>query len=226
MTQATIITSGNALGTAFLINADRAAKGLDLLDGMTDEGLIDGSPLHRYALRSDRNAAIDAFRKGGTKGEDGTRVWTGTDESVNGVESGVAKCDPTAYDPSDRAEAADALAHIVAMLPPSQALAVRIAAVGLEGAEKALVWEYCRAKPHRDAVQGGTLDGIVALARDLAHIDMTPQEVRKATMACRKALQKARIKIADTAREGGLLDGVEVGVILGKGSGRRATRCG
>ena len=220
MKLATITNSPAILGTAFLINAKREEKGLPALDGMTPTGeLIDGSPLHRYALRSEKNAATDAFRKGGAKGSEGTRVWSGEQADTPAV------IDPTGYDPAVRLEAAEAITAIVAALPPSQALAVRIAMLGLEGSEKAAAWHAGREDPDLYlAPNGPQAADLLKAAR--GSVTLHPDAVRKATMACRKALQKARIKIADMTHDGGPLAGVEVGTILGKGSGRRVTRAG
>lgn len=218
--------TGDLAGTAFLINARRAERGLDPLPGLAEDGTLDPkSHLAAAAVQYHRRRHIEVLRKGSRAEGRAEKLAAGT--TVRNVHTGGAPgsgvrdgendgpqenpSEPrSSVTPARRVEALDAASHILSNLPPSQAKAVRIAACGLEGAAKAQAW----------ALEAPTLADLHALP---PAPPMSPDAVRKATAACRQALAKARRKMAEMCRDGGALDGLGLGFILGKGSGRRVT---
>lgn len=218
------LTIADLAGTAFLINAKRADQGKPPVPGLREDGTLEvGSEAYKLARRAHRQKHIDAMRKGRgssayreavEKGEGpliGLTLTGGSGAEDDSGEAGSSECDP-----AKAVEAMDAAAYLLDTLPASQGAAVRIAAAGLEGAAKAHAWANRTRKDGTPA----TMADLLALGEPPA---MTPDEVRKATAACRQALAKARRKMADAVRVGGPLDGLGLGAILGKGSGRRVT---
>lgn len=177
------LTADDLAGTAFLVAADRAAKGLPPLPE-ADLGRVARTVHHRRAVDSVR-------RENGTDGR-GNRKGVGARVGLTapGAEEGTAShADPTAYDPAAVAMATDLLGRMSDFLSAAEVRLVMGKAAGYEGDELA---ERAKVSP----------------------------------AAARKALQRARAKVAAELLPGGILAdlGAEGFTVAAPKGGRRTPR--
>lgn len=167
------LTREDLEGTAFLIRAERAAKGLPVPTEAESLGL---ARLDHFRVEVDT-----ARRQSGRRGTKGKGIRVGLAAPTDaGFEGEATHADPTAYDPANVADATDAIIRIRRVLSVAEMRLVMGKAAGFEGealaeragvshaaARKAL--ERARAKLAGALLPGGPLadlgaEGFVVLA--------------------------------------------------------------
>jgi hypothetical protein len=189
-------------GSAFLIAADRKARGLEPLKV---EALARAARLYHHRVEVDRfrrEAGRVRTREDGTETA-GTGVRTGLVPvgASDGTETtDIPHAQHTEPQPDRVAEAADILHRVNLLLDPLDHLALVLKAQGYEGL--GLLMAFGRAVPE-------TEDGARALADAKRWRDLDARARRSVTRRIRGRLQRARDTLDKAMAEGGVLAGLK-----------------